>query len=40
MSIDGKPFISDIKTNDNGLLSYDYADGSKHTRTSMIAMEE
>jgi YD repeat-containing protein len=33
MSIDGKPFISDIKTNDNGLLSYDYADGSKHTRT-------
>jgi RHS repeat-associated protein len=33
MSIDGVPFISNIKTNDNGLLSYEYADGSKHTRT-------
>jgi RHS repeat-associated protein len=31
-SIDGIPFIKDIKTNDNGLLSYEYADGSKHTR--------
>ena len=33
MSIDGVPFISDIETNDNGLLSYEYADGSKHIRT-------
>ena len=32
-TIDGVPFISDIKTNDNGLLSYTYADGSEHTRT-------
>ncbi len=32
MSIDGVPFISNIKTNDNGLLSYEYADGTKHTR--------
>ena len=32
MSIDGVPFISNIKTNDNGLQSYEYADGSKHTR--------
>ena len=33
LNIDGVPFISDIKTNDNGLLSYTYADGTKHTRT-------
>jgi len=33
MSIDGVPFITNIKTNDNGLQSYEYADGSKHTRT-------
>jgi len=32
ISIDGTPFIKNIKTNDNGLLSYEYADGSKHTR--------
>ena len=32
LSIDGTPFIKNIKTNDNGLLSYEYADGSKHTR--------
>ncbi len=32
MSIDGVPFISNIKTNDNGLQSYEYADGTKHTR--------
>jgi len=24
--------MKNIKTNDNGLLSYEYADGSKHTR--------
>ena len=33
ISIDGVPFIKNIKTNDNGLLSYEYNDGSKHTRT-------
>jgi len=32
ISIDGTPFIKNIKTNDNGLQSYEYADGSKHTR--------
>jgi RHS repeat-associated protein len=32
LKIDGVAFISNIKTNDNGLLSYEYADGSKHTR--------
>ena len=32
MSIDGVPFITNIKTNDNGLLSYEYAGGIKHTR--------
>ena len=32
MSIDGVPFISNIKTNDNGLQSYEYANGTKHTR--------
>jgi len=33
ISIDGIPFISNIKTNNNGLLSYTYADDTKHTRT-------
>jgi RHS repeat-associated protein len=33
LKIDGVAFISNIKTNDNGLLSYEYADGSKYTRT-------
>ena len=32
ITVDGTPFIANIKTNDNGLLSYEYADGSKHTR--------
>ena len=32
LSIDGIPFISNIKMNGNGLLSYNYADGSQHTR--------
>ena len=32
LKIDGVPFIKNIKTNDNGLLSYEYADGSKHRR--------
>ena len=31
ISIDGTPFIKNIKTNVNGLLSYEYNDGSKHT---------
>jgi len=33
ISIDGTPFIKNIKTNDNGLQSYESADGSKYTRT-------
>ena len=32
IAIDGVPFIKDIRTNDNGLLSYTYADGSKHIK--------
>jgi len=32
LSIDGTLYISDIKNNQNGLLSYTYADGSKHSR--------
>jgi len=32
LKIDGVSFIKNIKTNDNGLLSYKYADGSKHSR--------
>ncbi len=32
ITVDGVPFISNIETNDNGLLSYEYSDGSKHTR--------
>ena len=32
ISIDGTPFITDIQTNQNGLTSYTYADGTTHTR--------
>ena len=32
ISIDGTDFISNIKTNQNGLVSYQYADGTTHTR--------
>ena len=32
ISIDGTPFITDIKTNQNGLIGYTYADSSIHTR--------
>ena len=32
ISIDGVPYISNIKNNQNGLLSYTYADDSKHER--------
>ncbi len=32
ISIDGNPFIADIQTNQNGLVSYTYADGTTHTR--------
>ena len=32
LNIDGVPFISDIQTNDNGLLSYTYSNGTKHIR--------
>jgi RHS repeat-associated protein len=32
ISIDGSPYITDIKTNQNGLVSYTYADSSTHTR--------
>ena len=32
ISIDGVPYISDIKNNQNGLLNYTYADDSKHKR--------
>ncbi len=32
ISIDGTPFITDIQTNQNGLVSYTYTDGTTHTR--------
>ena len=32
ISIDGTPFITDIKTNQLGLIEYTYSDGSKHKR--------
>jgi RHS repeat-associated protein len=34
ISIDGTAYISDIKTNQNGLVSYKYADDTIHTRVS------
>jgi len=37
MSIDGVPLITNIKTNEDGLLSYEYADGSKHTRITKLS---